>query len=240
MTALVDFTGARGTLSLVGVPWAGAGAAPFRRWAEVLDDDVDVFGVRLAGRETRLGEPPARRLEDVLDPLADEILTTIDRPLALFGQCSGGLIAFELARRLRDLGCPHLVHVLVGGQEAPGHNVLPVLEGDLREQVAALGMGAAGVLVDDELFELLAPALEGDLATLKTYIYREASPLRVPITVFLGDDDDQVDRAALAPWTRETTAAHRLVVLPGDHIFSGVAWLGLARAIADVLRTTPR
>jgi surfactin synthase thioesterase subunit len=120
----------------------------------------------------------------------------------------------------------------VGAQEAPGRNVLPELNGTLRQQLTALGMSDdSHALVSDELLDLLAPALEADIAVLRGYRYGAAPPIGVPISVFVGEEDDKVDRGAIAAWALETTGEYRLMEIPGDHMFSGASWLSLARAI---------
>ena len=40
----------RADRALVCIPWAGAGAAPFRRWVPVLGNATRIYGVRFAGR----------------------------------------------------------------------------------------------------------------------------------------------------------------------------------------------
>jgi thioesterase domain-containing protein len=71
--------------------------------ARLLDTGQPVYGIRAAGLEP--GEAPATRIEDMAAEYVDAI-TTVRRagPYFLCGWSMGGLIAYEMARRFRELG----------------------------------------------------------------------------------------------------------------------------------------
>src|SRR6266498_628486 len=78
---------------------AGGGAAFFRPWRLSMVPDIDVRAVTLPGRESRVHEPPYRRIEQLLDPLCAALEPHLDRPYALFGHSLGAVLAYEVARR---------------------------------------------------------------------------------------------------------------------------------------------
>src|SRR3954464_277085 len=94
-SALVPWSaGAGDGTALVCIPWAGAGATPFRAWAPVIGDVATVHGVRLAGRESRQPAPLPTALDQVVAELVRDLVVLGPPRVALFGQCSGAILAF--------------------------------------------------------------------------------------------------------------------------------------------------
>jgi surfactin synthase thioesterase subunit len=192
-----------------------------------------VHGVRMAGRESRRMEPMPTLLGDVVDALAAELAALHAPRVALFGHCSGALVAFETARALLryDKG-PELVHLVVASQlpprdvaDDPGdteRDLDQYVPDDLREE--------------PELVELLRPIIAADMKLVAGYVYQPDTPLAVPLTVFYGAGDERLSRTAVDGWRRETTGRTDVHELAGaDHLFGGDAWLALAEAVAATL-----
>ncbi len=224
---------------LVCVPWAGAGAAPFRPWADWLAPSVEVWALRLPGRESRIGEPPpddfGRLVTDCADAFEQEF--PVGRGYALFGHCSGALLSYELAHELLRRGVAGPRAFVVASQGAPD---LPRTLDGWREDVDDLLAVAGADLVHDEevhreLLELLRPTIEADVQLARGYLYRARGAFDVPVTVLIASDDPEIYRWAPRSWQSHTSAGVTGHVLPGDHLFSGAAWRGLAEAVGAAL-----
>ncbi|MEI5097680.1 thioesterase domain-containing protein [Streptomyces sp. PmtG] len=229
-----DADAARGRrTALVCVPWAGAGATPFRPWGPVVGDAADVYGVRLAGRESRQTEPLPTSLDEVVDELVAE-LVALDAPrVALFGQCSGALLAYQTARRLHRTGeGPEVAHLLVSSQLPPR-----VLATTRVESGADVSRYVPEHLRDEpELLEVLLPILTADMRLVADYVHSADAPLDVPLTVLYGADDDLLGGADVDGWREETTGPSAFHEIAGaDHLFGGAAWLELAKAVRTAL-----
>ncbi|MFI6683003.1 thioesterase II family protein [Streptomyces sp. NPDC050485] len=231
---LVPWSSAPGNnTALVGIPWAGAGATPFSAWGPVIDDAADVYGARLAGRESRQTQPPAASLAEAVAELAGELAALEAPRVALFGQCSGALLAYEVAKELHRSGNgPEVVHLLVGSQLPPrtladrGVDA----EQDLTRYVPE------GLREEPELLAVLLPILAADMKLIADYAYAPGTPLDVPLTVFYGARDEELSRADVDGWRQETTGATDFrEIADADHLFGGAAWLELARAIRTAL-----
>src|SRR6185503_13776935 len=85
---------------------AGSGCGRFRDWQSELGDTVSVVGVQLPGREERLDEPHPSSLDEIVTAVTREALAYADpdAPLVVFGESFGGLIGYELTRRLGAAG----------------------------------------------------------------------------------------------------------------------------------------
>src|SRR5688500_4817828 len=105
--SLRRFGGARQRLMrVVAFPWCGAGASVYRKLAPHLPDHVELLAVQLPGREDRYDERRLVRMQDVVEEVIGDVINLLDRPVVLFGHSMGALVAYEVARALRErVGC---------------------------------------------------------------------------------------------------------------------------------------
>jgi len=212
------------TIRLFCLPFAGGGASIYRTWWRGLPADVEVCAVQLPGHENRIAESPIDRLDRLTEALAVQLAGRLDLPYGLFGHSMGGLIAFELVRRLRAHGLSDPVHFFASGcpapslpaRRAPIHALPEAQFIDRVRAYRALPAAAAGA---DDLIQLMLPALRSDFALVETYEYRPQLPLTCPVTVLGGLDDEVVARDELDAWSRLAAGPTRFVMVPGDHFF---------------------
>lgn len=233
-------------------PYAGAGASVYRPWVAAFAPSIEIIGVQLPGRESRFTEPPFDRMGPLLEALLPAILAAISpgldpssahppaRPFAFFGHSLGALVAFELCRRLRAAGAKLPAHLFVSGRSAPQIaldeeplHALP--DKDLIAGLVRYNGTPAAVLADEELMELVLPAVRADFAIHETYAYASERPLDLPLTAFGGTADDTVTEAHLEAWRPQTSRGFRRQMFPGDHFYLNDAQEALARAIVDDL-----
>ena len=110
-------------LRLYCFPYAGRGASLYVPWDSRFGPDVEVCPVQLPGREERLHEPLARRMPEIVDRFLAEVGHELDRPFAFFGYSMGGVVAYEIARRLQAEGARSPEMLFVSASRPPGtHN----------------------------------------------------------------------------------------------------------------------
>jgi surfactin synthase thioesterase subunit len=214
------------SLRLFCFPYAGGGASVFRKWAETfINYGVEICAIQPPGRESRISERPFKSLSPLVHALAAELTGPFDVPFAFFGHSMGALTCFELARTLHGTGRQLPEHLFVSGARAPH---VPRVERKLHlhadsefiYQVAnRYGGLPPAVLAEQELIDLLLPALKADFTAYETYEYREGSPLAVPITSFGGRNDPLVRQAELEAWREHTNRHFTLKLFSGDHFF---------------------
>jgi surfactin synthase thioesterase subunit len=203
--------------------YAGSGASTFRGWSGGLPPDVDVWAAQLPGRETRVAEPPLRRMRQLVDALYDAIGKLLDVPYAFFGHSMGALVAYELARRLRSAGAPEPAHLFLAAFRAPQLPNPNIKIYHLPDEVLRTVLRKEGtpqqVLENEELMRALLPTLRADFELCDTYEYRAEPPLRMPVSVFGGHQDVRVGRSDLEPWRLQAGGPFRLTMIPGSHFF---------------------
>ncbi|GAB1818977.1 thioesterase II family protein [Herbidospora sp. RD11066] len=227
---------ADGDVTLVCLPHAGAGAAAFRDWAADLPSGVDLCGIRLPGRESRLRERPHTRLSELVPVLADALATVVDRPYALLGYCSGALTAYELADHLiaADRRPPELLAVCAFPAPALVEpTMVHTLPSDqLAGHLKGLGIVPDAILADPALFGMFEPGVRADYEVLETWRHRARPPLPIPISVYGGDTDPSVTVEELQGWRAATSGTFTLRVYPGGHGFFTADRRAIAQGVA--------
>ncbi|GAB2737073.1 thioesterase II family protein [Amycolatopsis magusensis] len=207
-------------------PYAGGDPRAYLDWQPLLDDCADIVAVCPPGKAHRAHEP----LPDFVglaDQLAEAITAEVardPRPVQLFGHSFGGLLGFEVARRLRDV--PAVGHLTASGISAP--SLLPsarvremsALDGaEFAEALAFFGQFPPEVVADREVLDLLLPGLKADFELAVGYRYQPAPPLRIGVSVIAGAGDPHVGEPQLAPWAQECTEPPEHRRAPGGHFY---------------------
>lgn len=209
-------------IGLMCFPHAGGAASFYFPMSAALAPAVRVLSVQYPGRQDRHAEPPF----DDIHLLADEIFRAF-RPLAgrrwvFFGHSMGATVAYELARRLDDVGTPPEV-LLVSGRRAPScprtEQIHQLDDDAVVAELRALAGTDPRVLGNPELRELVLPLVRTDYRAIETYRPRLHQPLPCSITALIGDSDPLVTRGEAEAWREYTTGRFELRSFPGGHFY---------------------
>jgi surfactin synthase thioesterase subunit len=218
-------------------PHGGGDPHGYLGWQAGLGPAAELLVVCAPGRGPRFAEPPSTSIDELAIGAADAIAAHADRPIVLFGHSFGGLVAFEVARLLRDT--PAVRHLVVSGCAAP--SLLPTdylvwasrLEGQEFAEATGRYEGLSPEIVaDEELQELLLPGLRADLSLIAGYRYRRAAPLDVGAALINGRDDWHIAGGMLEPWRHEFTTPPTTHWRDGGHFY----FADRPDAAVDVLR----
>lgn len=222
--------------------YAGGHAGVFVPWQAALEPEVEVCGVQLPGRGSRIREPALTSMPTVVDHIAQAIAQQDDDvPFAFFGHSLGALLAFEVARLLQARGLRGPRHLFVSGSEAPTHrgsgralHLLP--DAQLLEEVRQFNGTPLEVLASSELMALMLPMLRADFELATQYAYQPGPPLGMPITVLAGTHDRNGLNAQVEQWGAQTRARCRVQWFNGDHFFINSQQRAVLDCVRDELR----
>lgn len=207
-------------------PHAGGSPRAFADWQSGLGEDVEIAAVCRPGREHRAAEPPPT-ITELIDGAAAaiaEITETDGRPFYLFGHSLGALVAYEVCHRLPAVAAPR--HLIASGCSAPSllpsrrvREIATLTGRQFAEAIGFFGGLPAEVIADDDMRELLLPAVSADFHLAVGYRYRPGRRLAVPATLVVGRDDPHVRAEQIEPWAREFTRPPQTHWVDGGHFY---------------------
>ncbi|MPY58310.1 thioesterase II family protein [Streptomyces spongiae] len=214
------------TVPLLCFPFAGAGASFFTPWQRYDLKATRIRPVQLPGRERRLDDPPFPDVLTAVESLAGELTAEpglSQGPVALFGHSFGAVLAYEMARHLRERKGIPVAHLFVSGSAGPMTRREAGATGLPDEEFLARVSEFAGydhpTMQDPELLELLLPALRADVEAHEAYVSTAHDPLDAPITSLRGLDDTLVSADQARQWEPVTRSGFRFEELPGGHMY---------------------
>jgi medium-chain acyl-[acyl-carrier-protein] hydrolase len=220
---------AEGDYTLICMPQAGAGANVFRRWGRYPElRGTAIWAARLPGREKRLMEPPVESIEEMAELLVESALGVATGPIVLFGHCSGALVAYEMAHLLNAVtNGPRVACLVISAQQAPltfpevpEVSVSELSARELLDRVAGLEGTPQKVLANEEVIQMILPAIRADMLAVERYYDRgNRSRLGSPIVAFGGKQDSLVSAEDLCSWENLTEHSFALHLIDGGHFF---------------------
>jgi medium-chain acyl-[acyl-carrier-protein] hydrolase len=161
-------------------------------------------------------------MEQAVEEIAAALTAALDVPYALFGDCTGALVALELCRSLRRLRVPAPRHLFVACCRAPHLPLrrIPVHTLDdhgMKEELRRFGLAPAWLLDNDEYSRAFLPMLRDDFELAEAYSYASDDALGIPITAFAGTDDPITDIDEVRAWRLHTWAQFEVKVINGGH-----------------------
>lgn len=195
----------------------------YARWPTGLPDDVEVVAIQYPGRGSHSGGP-IRRLGILVDQLRAEILPHLDEPFVFFGHSMGALVAYELARHLRNDECAEPRRMIVSGRGAPHiPSLSPFLHhltnAEFIEQIRRMGGTPEEILNNQELMSQFLPLLRADFEAIETWSPVPDRKLSIPIIAIGGFNDQLVPLDHLEGWQVHTDSEFEAIQLPGSHFF---------------------
>ena len=231
-------------LNLVCIPHAGAGPSAFWTLADGVPPWLNLVPADLPGREERILEPPPASVDAAADIVVAQIEDVLDpqAAVAVAGQSSGGLVAYETVRRLVHDGHPPRF-LLVAGTPAPTAPRAVVVSTLPDEELLERLRRRTGVdhpaLRHHELRSLVLPALRADLAADEAYEPPVDLQTGVPIVAVRGRDDEYVGRDALAGWA-DAGSDPLVLELAGGHMVllaDATTFTGIVGRVREWART---
>ena len=198
---------------------AGAGAGAFARWGSAAPDDIEIVGIQLPGRESRLAEMPLRSLREIAAAVAPIIASGDDRRFALFGHSAGARLATHVSLRLTHAR-HRPVHVFISGSRwsMDKDETLHKLDSDkFFDRIdARYGAIPRELTTDPEIRALFEQPLRADFEAIET---DDLAPCRLPfpMTVITGSRDHVIDSSKFSEWQAWSERPIGHEVVDADH-----------------------
>ena len=216
-------------IKLFCIPYAGGGAAIYKKWEQSLLPDIERVAVELAGRGRRSNEQLYKDVPAAVEDVYNCILPSImdGKPYAIFGHSMGAMLTFQVAHKIAKTGYPKPAHLFFGGRGAP-HVVSErekmyheMLDEEFKEEVLNLGGTPQEFFDYPELVDYMMPILKNDFKISETApLMNQTDKLKIPFTVFIGkEEEDQISPEAATGWYKHTTKKCAVHFMNGGHFF---------------------
>lgn len=205
---------------------AGGSHLFFRDWNGLFPADWDVVLMEAPGRGIGGGRSEhAGDLHTLVRHFEQQMEPHLQVPYAFFGHSMGGLVATELARRLRASGGTGPCWLGLSAWAAdevrpggPGRHLLP--DEELRSLLDAVGGTPAEILESPVLWRLFSPAIRDDFQLIDGCDPACHAPLEdLPQSLFGGEADALLPCDALVALAGRLPRLTGLHLHPGDHFY---------------------
>jgi surfactin synthase thioesterase subunit/aryl carrier-like protein len=202
----------------------GASASMFGHFIYNPPANCDVYCIQLPGRENRSNEPIYTDLQPLLNDLEQAMLPLLDGDFAIYGHSYGGIIAFEMTRRLRNKYQKEPLHFFSSATMAPQITLTWKNRDVMRESTISANseqklIGLMSYIDDLDFVKKILPLMRQDMPLLMGYDYQVEDKFDFPITVFSAIEDEVTLPEEMAEWKEQTNNTFRQELVHGDHWF---------------------
>jgi pyochelin biosynthetic protein PchC len=221
----IPFAAANATGRLAVFHHAGGSSMSFVKLARALTGPLEVCLSEMPGRATRHGEPVVHSIAELSRAYA-KALAKDSKPLQLYGHSLGGLVAFETALALEDLGVeverlvvscvrpPSALHGPENLRALPSNQWTDPL---LLKELESYG-GLPDALRSGPGREYFLPLFRHDFRLVQDY-----QPTRIqvnsPFFALAGSRDEAVPAAEVEGWRAHAANSFTFRTVPGGHFF---------------------
>lgn len=218
--------------TIIAIPFTGGNAYSYRLIEQQLSEKNSWVTLELPGRGSRISESLIEDLDNMVNDLFAQItkLVTENKKYILYGHSLGGILGYELIKKLtlNNIFLPE--SLVVSGRGAP-NTITKIRRSELSydefwKNVYNLGGLQKEIIRNKELLELYYPILKADFKVEENYNclvpIKKISP---PISIIIGEDDmDQKKNGEwsltdIKKWKDFSMSGCKINFLPGNHFF---------------------
>eukprot|EP00043_Microstomoeca_roanoka_P001676 m.33998 g.33998 ORF g.33998 m.33998 type:complete len:523 (-) comp10957_c0_seq2:235-1803(-) len=221
---------------------------PFLQWQQDEENDVQVLGVQLPGREQQYTVSPFKSIEAAAKAFVDNCQAIFDVPYVLVGHSVGSWLAHAIALELigRGLKPPQKLYLAAFPAPTIPLNLRPwnmsrsMNDDELKEE--ALAWGVNPVVLREDIWATYGPLFRADFKLFDErpqMMPDQASLGSIPITVTHAIRDTRITRELIETWRTISTRC-TIDTSDGEHLFvydpvARAAWFD--RIIKDIEKT---
>lgn len=184
--------------------YAGGGTTMYVPWRKYLPADISLCLIRLPGRESRIKETPLIDYEKVVDSIAMNMQSFLDKPYIFFGHSFGGILCYDTTIDISKRNWPLPKKIILSAVITPNHlsqvispkeqqELIAMSDGDYLEVVSKkLAIIDNEIQQNPELLRHILPALRADTILFFKRTQLPIEKTTVPIVFLYNQDDHEV------------------------------------------------
>ena len=210
-------------ITLFCFPYAGGNIYSYREMTKNAPKEIKIIPFEYPGRLTRQNESLLFDIYDIMADCITQLRSHLRTPYALYGHSMGSIVAWLVTQQAIKQGLPPPEHLFVSGRAGPSSLNKEDKKHDLPRQdffdsIREIGGCPKEIFEDEALLDLIESHLRADFKAIEEFEYRTAPPLNIPISAFVGKDEDITMEEAYK-WKDETQSEFHLYHFEGNHFF---------------------
>ncbi len=193
-------------------------------WATSVPGGLEVVEIVYPGHGSLIEQPPIADLRVLAQGVFEQLTPWFGRKLIFFGHCMGGIVAYEVARLLREHNRLELVHLFVSAVTSPKTFVYPWVHLQSDEKIRELMLTINYPFLDrlilgenDSQYKQWQALIRADFEAQASYKFVLGEPLDVPITAIATLEDEWTSPTSVRLWGNYTRAHFRQFQQTGSH-----------------------
>ncbi|XLS29488.1 thioesterase II family protein [Flavobacteriaceae bacterium M23B6Z8] len=211
-------------VNLFVLPHAGGHSHSYQGFEKFIASNIKIIPLEYPGRGTRAGESLIGEIHALVDDIFEQIKNRISSPFAIYGHSMGALVGILLVHKIIENTQRYPLHFFASGACGPTvkdkSEIYHLNSNDFWAELANQGGIAKEILKDQDLKNYLEPILRNDAKVTELYHHdADYSMKSIPITVFMGSDDQIAPANQAISWQKETTLPITIFEFKGGHFF---------------------
>ena len=211
-------------IKLFTIPHAGASTSYFLKWKKLLNSNIELHPLEIAGRGLRYNEPCNDSLIETAEDCFNLIKHLLNRKYAICAHSMGCVIAYELVHFIKERHYPEPQCLFLSGRNAPHFPITKRIsdypDKEFIEEIQTIGGTPNEVFNNKELMEIFVPILKSDYRKIETYSYtQKKEKFNFDIIFFHASSDNYLNRNGVEQWSQLTNNLLEIVPFQGGHFF---------------------
>lgn len=207
------------------LPYAGGSSTViYNKWRKYLLSSIDLIPIELSGRGRRINELFYSDIQEAVDDIYSMIVDSLDMPYSFYGHSMGTILAYEVTMKIINNGHRSPCHLFLSGRYPPHirkeKNLSNASDEEFKKEILSLGGTSKEILEDNGLMKMFLPIIRADYRIVESYRFKnDNKPFDFGITIFNGNDDEDVTEIDLEAWKEYTTKRFSCFKFKGGHFF---------------------
>lgn len=210
------------SVNIVCFPWGGGGASAFWSWKKI-DGNVNIWALKLPGRESRIAESLITSASKLVDYIIEALPSSFRKPYIFYGHSMGAGIAMQTINTLYKMKRTLPKMLIASGRMAPHHTLgnptIHLNDGSLIEYLQKLGGLKKTFLKNENFLKQYIPKIRSDYKLNSTIESKSLIKLPLAISIINGRNDPLIEIDELNSWEEYTQYPLSSHILPGNHFF---------------------
>jgi len=225
---------------LVCFPYLGGYSAAFSDLAHNLKAEIEIWVANPPGHGSCTLKP-VENLSELIDLYIAELTHKLKPGAVFFGHSMGGMVAYFVAKKMRDQGLPVQADILImsactSPSDFSGKFYSNLSDENLIQHMITYGGISNALLNEKNLLEHFLPAFRADFKILESASDVEIEPLGIPAYFLWGEKDFIVPISSILRWSKYFSQNITVHPVPeGEHMFIHNQANYVARKIEEIL-----